>query len=464
MTRLGYNVQRIENENAFAGHFKKANLAGSLFFAGNTSFEFMVRLANENPDALIVVRNWPDTDQHKQMTPQQWMDRYANQSFGGKLIIGASNECEWTTEFLTWTLELCKLAVKNRVRICIINLNSGHNTKSEWAQAHDILQLAVDNPTLIYVGLHEYAGGLITSGFVGGDPTGIYNGQRIHPDYTKIENWPNSEDLRNTTQWHCGRFRWLEQYCQDTFGKLPSVILTEHGFDHLGDIGDWLNTLPRSINSINGWRTLTQYWKHLFPSMTAEQALWFQLKYAEEVIYADSCVKARFIFDYGPNPDWTPYRVDNVLEPFLESYAMVNVPISNEIFPRDVKLSIPGGGNLNIRPDASTVNPAIGSVPSGSIVTILSKYLLSGKNWCKINFNGRVGYISMLTNASGVDGVTLVDVLPPPVVNPPAPPVIDPTPIPPIVVPPPETNMDAVRQDLASAISNLQSVYKLLFP
>src|SRR5204863_2941406 len=102
-------------------------------------------------DELIVVRNWPDTDQHRQMTPQQWMDRYAGQSFGGKLIIGASNECAWNPEFLAWTLELCKLAVKNRVRICIINLNSGHNTKSEWKQAHDIRQLAVDNPTLIYV-------------------------------------------------------------------------------------------------------------------------------------------------------------------------------------------------------------------------------------------------------------------------------------------------------------------------
>lgn len=460
MTNLGYNVQKVENENAFADHFKKAKLAGALFFAGNTPFEFMVRLVNENPNALIVVRNWPDTDQHKQMTPQQWMDRYANQSFGGKLIIGASNECEWTPQFLAWTLELCKLAIKNRVRICIINLNSGHNTKTEWAQAHDILQLAVDNPTLIYVGLHEYAGGLITSGFVGGDPLGIYEGKRIHPDYSKIENWPNSEQLRETTQWHCGRFRWLEQYCQDTFGKKPSIILTEHGFDYLSDIGSWLNALPRSTGSINGWRTLSQYWKSVFPNMTSEEALWFQLKYAEEVIYADSCVKARFIFDYGPNPDWTPYRVDGVLEKTLENYAMANVPVTNETFPRNVVVTIIGGGNLNIRPDATTNLAPIGKVASGSIVKLLGKSLLSGKNWCKINFNGIEGYISMLTNASGIDGVTLSDVTPTPI-----PPVIDPTPIPPIIVPPPpETNMDAVRQDLASAISNLQSVYKLLFP
>lgn len=458
MSHFGYNVQKVENENAFAAHFKKAQLAGALFFAGNTSFEFMVRLANENPDALIVVRNWPDTDQHKQMTPQQWMDKFAGQSFGGKLIIGASNECEWTPQFLSWTLELCKLAVKNKVRICIINLNSGHNTPNEWAQAHDILQIAVDNPNLIYIGLHEYAGGLITSGFVGGDPTGIYQGQRIHPDYTMIENWPNSEQLRGTTQWHCGRFRWLEQYCQDTFGKKPSIILTEHGFDYLSDIGTWLNALPRSTGSVNGWRTLTNYWKQVFPNWTAEEALWFQLKYAEEVIYADSPVKARFIFDYGPNPDWTPYRVDGVLETKLENYAMAANPVTNETFPRDAVMNIIGGGNLNIRADATTNIAPIGKIPSGSVVKLLGKVLQSGKNWYRINFNGLEGYISMLTNASGVDGVVLTDVVPPPVINPP--PVVDPPPPP----PPPETNMDAVRQDLASAISSMQSVYKLLFP
>ena len=462
--KFGYNVQRLQDPVAFADHYKKAKLGGSLFYAGNTDLEYVAKLTDDNPGSLNVIRNWPDADQHRRMTPQQWMDSYANQSHSKRLIIGASNESEWTPQFLAWTLELCKLAVRNDVRICVINLNTGHNTPVEWAQAKEILQVACDNPDLIYIGLHEYAGGIITSGFVGGNPDGTITtnaGFQRHPglvDMTKRENWPTPEQLSEMTQWHCGRFNFLNKYCMDTFGKLPSIIITEHGFDYLSDIGSWLNSLPRRTSSINGWKTLGDYWNVVFPGMSREDALWMQLEWADTHIYAADNIKVKILFDYGPNPDWELYRVDGAIENKLEAYAMANTGFTIKVDNFTGVINIPDGKKLNFRPEPNTSKPAIGTLNTGNVVKVLSWYLQPNNNWCRINFNGVEGYVSLLTNSVGVDTVTFKIV-------PDVTPIPDPVPVPvptPVPDPKPETNFDAARAEIAKAIQALQSLLLLL--
>lgn len=463
MKDFGYNVQKIENPAAFEAHYKRAKLGGSLFY-WPVDTGLLNRLYDDNPQTLITIRNWPDTDQHLKMTPDEWIQRYASQS-QGKFLIGASNECEWTPDFLAWTLELCQktVALKGALRIVIINLNSGHNTPVEWAQAREILKLACDNPDWIYIGLHEYAGGLITSGFVGGDPTGIYQGQRVHSDFTNPSFWPEYDQLQTMTRWHMGRFKFLEDYCLQEFKKLPNVILTEFGFDFLGDITTWLDTLPRSTLHVDGWTTLSQYWKKIWPNLSTEDAMKLQFAYIDENIYAGSCVKVKYIYTYGPNPDWTRWRVDGVLESWMESFSMSDFVIKNENII--YKFVVPGGNNLNIRSQASVASPIIGKLPSGSIAVSLSRYLQLNNDWCRINFNGLEGFVSLLTNTSNVDQVSITPVIStPPVVTPP--PVVVPTPpdeLPPPQLPPVETNWTAVKADIDAAIAKLQSI-KLLLP
>lgn len=470
MIDFGYNVQRVENPTAFEAHYKHAKLGGSLFYAGQVDFSMLNRLYEDNPKTLITIRNWPDTDQHLRMTPDQWIHNYFAQSFGGRFIIGASNECEWTPAFLAWTLELCQkvVALQGTMRICIINLNSGHNTPNEWMQAKEILKLACDNPDIIYIGLHEYAGGIITSGFVGGNPNGtVYeNGTfKKHPaltDLTNPSNWPEYDQLQETTRWHMGRFKFLEDYCKQQFGKVPSVILSEFGFDYLGDIAPWLDTLPRDTLHVDGWQTLMKYWKTIWPNLSTADAMKLQYAYIDENIYQGSCVKVKYIYTYGPNPDWTRWRVDGYLESWLEEFSMANFVIKDE--NKIYKFVVPGGSNLNIRSQAAAAGTVLGKLPSGSIAVVLSRYLQNNNNWCRINFNGLEGFVSLLTNTSNVDTVSLSEIIPPIVINPP---VVTP---PPIVTPPPvETNWTAVKSDLAAAIATtdvlkakLQSIQTLL--
>ena len=113
----GYNTQFVERPAEFEAHYKRAKLGGGLFYHGAVDYGMLHRLYDDNPSTLITIRNWPDTDQHKRMTPQQWIENYGWQSYGGKFIVGASNECEWNAEFLAWTLELCKLVVSWKGKI-----------------------------------------------------------------------------------------------------------------------------------------------------------------------------------------------------------------------------------------------------------------------------------------------------------------------------------------------------------
>lgn len=454
MSGFGQNYQKVDNWDTLEASYKKAKVKGGLFYAEKTSFAHLTRLYDDNPETLIVIRNWPDADQHRTMTPDQWLNKYGWQSYGGKLIVGASNESNWDSQLLRWTLELCQkvVALNGAVRVCVINLNSGHNLRSQWAEAHEILKLACKYPKLIYIGLHEYAGGVITSGFVGGNPDGTVTnssgGFDKHPgllDLTVEANWPKGQAAKDTTMWHCGRFKILQDYCEDNFGSWPSVILTEHGFDSLSDIGPWLNSLPRDTQSVNGFKTLRQYWQRIFPGMSIEDAYWKQLVYADENIYRNTCVKVQIIFSRGFNPDWVNYEVGPWMDDKIAAYnAKVEAPpvtIVND--GKSYYVNVPDNAKLNIRPEPNTSKAPISSLPSGSVVEVLNRYLQLNNNWCRINFNGLIGYISLLTNSANVDAVQLVEVQPPP---------------------PPETNFDAAIQEIDDIIVKLTSLRELLTP
>ena len=459
MSGFGQNYQKVDDWDALERFYKAAKVKGSLFYADKVSFAHLNRLYDDNPETLIVLRNWPDADQHLTMTPDQWLNKYGWQSYGGKFIVGASNESNWDGKLLRWTLELCQkvVALNGAVRVCGINLNSGHNGTEQWAEAHEILKLACMYPRLIYIGLHEYAGGVITSGFVGGNPDGTVTNDRGQfikheglKDLTVEANWPDRATAVGTTMWHCGRFKFLQKYCEDSFQSWPSVILTEHGFDSLSDIGPWLNALPRDTQSVNGFKTLRQYWQRIFPGMSIEDAYWKQLVYADQNIYKDSCVLVQIIFSRGFNPDWVNYEVGPWMDDRILAYnTKLETPVTTINDGQSYTVIVPNNAKLNIRPEANTTKAPIGSVPSGSVVKVLNRYLQLNNNWCRINFNGQEGFISLLTSSTGVDGVKLNPVVVTPPVEPP---------------PPQETNFEAAIKDIDSIIVKLQSLRELLTP
>ena len=116
-------------------------------------------------------------------------------------------------------------------------MNRGRQPRpEEWSQGKELLQLASQYKEWCLVALHEYAGGIITSGFIGGNPNGTAtdNGNMVKRDglvdYTKVENWPTPAQAKDMTMWHCGRFKFLNMYCKSEGIPLLRIAITEFGF------------------------------------------------------------------------------------------------------------------------------------------------------------------------------------------------------------------------------------------
>ena len=138
--------------------------------------------------------------------------------------------------------------------------------------------------------------------------------------------------------WHCGRFRFI-QYALDQWKlRWPRIVITEHGFDHMGDVSQWLNGLARNHNDyprVIGWMTLAQQWENWWrtnPGWSAEQAYFEQVAYADRVIYQGSAVEAQLLYCFGASSsDWRHFNIQNAfnLQERLVNYARFNGQVTN---------------------------------------------------------------------------------------------------------------------------------------
>lgn len=281
------------------------------------------------PGTTVIFREYGsrgDGDLHLQSDPKAWLDGHAHQAKDG-IVLHVLNEPPFNTEVMEWLTEMLRLAAPRGIPLIVGNWAVGNPQPEQWPMARDLLQLLDQYRNLFILGLHEYAGGVITSGLVGGNPTMIQPGS-----------WP--QDVSSITRFHMGRFKFLMNYCDSVSIRHPRIILTEHGFDDTSDIKAWEETLKKTAPYLNirGWKTLRNQWQDWFGGLgwSAERAYFEQLAWADRTIYRNSPVEAQCIFCWGhSSQDWEQFDVAEAPEfqRLLEEYARTGVVSQPDIAP-----------------------------------------------------------------------------------------------------------------------------------
>ena len=280
------------------------------------------------PNTIVIHRSWGakgDDDIHKQLNPQQWVEQKRKEVDGSDLWCYTSNEPEFSDELLNWHVEVMQLAAKEGLKLVVGNWSVGkpNDVDNDWKRARRMLELLDQHHDTMILGLHEYACGVISSGFIGGTPEerGL-----IMP-----ESWP--QDVSKIgAMWHCGRFNFVVRYCQNEGIRPPRIIITEHGFDDVSDIKTWTEKLAKTATfgnpggNIRGWKTLETQWNTWFSSRgwSPQRAYFEQLKYADQKLYQGSVVEAQLIFSWGHSNDiWAQFDIADAkeLHSLMESYA-----------------------------------------------------------------------------------------------------------------------------------------------
>lgn len=296
-------------------------------------FDFAQQIQNAAPNCIVIHRDYMgvggDDNLCQKMPPEDWLTLQENKG-DFRLYRYTCNESGWNKEVIDWHIRLIKANALKKVplRLCILNLGVGQPRPEEWEQGKELLQLASKYSAWCLIGLHEYASGIITSGFIGGAPD-----DPRHTNFIPVSNWPTPAQAKTMTMWHMGRFKFLNLYCTSAGIPLPRIAITEFGFDHLGDIEAWLNTLQKTdpYTSIRGWKSLKNQWAAWFNSLgwSSERAYAEMLEYARKAIYENTNVVGMAVFcAYLTGSDWDEFDISKASEfqKWRTTYAQIAAP------------------------------------------------------------------------------------------------------------------------------------------
>lgn len=305
--RLGPNYLGVPDVAEEMRHARAAQFGGGLFFQNQIDFarDFKTAL----PAANVVMRNWPDRTLPKSV--DDWLQKNRHLAEGG-LIVQTVNELGFTPENIDFHTQLLERIKRDKIdmRVGILAMSVGNPGPDDWPRAEKLLRLAAAMRDKVHLILHEYYGGVITSGFRGGNPT------MIQP-----ETWPT--DTSNITLWHVGRYRFLKKTCKLLGIPLPRIIIGEFGADFTGDIGPWLATLKSTkgqYDIVDGWRDLVDQWRMWWPQWDGATAYMKQLAYADQYIYLDEEVESILFFTRWNDGSWATYQTNPEMDKQMEVY------------------------------------------------------------------------------------------------------------------------------------------------
>lgn len=387
MLRFGYNTLSVQDPEAYLCHLHQLQPRAVLFYSNQ--LDYARRAKAELPNTEVILRNWPDHDFHFRQTPLEWVNWYEPAAAGG-LMLYTTNEPGFSQRLLDWTYEVMLIAAQRRLKLCVLNLSVGTPSPDDWSKFNRILKLAAEHRDLFVIGLHEYAAGIITSGLIGGTPN---THGFIDPQF-----WPTNTEI--LARWHCGRYAFLVNHCRSIGLEVPRLMITEFGWDFLGDLSEWIKQQPREGSELpDGWRTWVKAWQSWWPKWSSGDALFNQLEYADKELYGPE-VEALLLFAYGSDGNWDDYRVDGVLEPFLEAYAtrssyppVTSTPrLQEKPTPQDPRWSAPhlviAPNGAWLRDDATTQSHKLALLSTGDIV----RYINLPGDWHAIWAANQVGF------------------------------------------------------------------------
>lgn len=314
MTRFAYNYLKVPDVKTEMEHANKANLGGGLFFQNDIAFARDFKAAR--PGRQVVLRNYPDKTLPSSVS--EWLR--VNQPLAeGGLIVQTVNEIGFGQDVIDFHVALLERIKRDRIRmnVGLLGLSVGTPGPDEWYKAERLIRLAADLRDQVHLILHEYWGGVITSGLIGGNP-----GQFIDPF-----SWPT--DTSDITMWHVGRYRFLKKFCNSKGLPLPRIVIGEFGADYVGDIGNWLKTLPSDggqYDSVDGWRDLVTQWRRWWPQWDGATAYMKQAGYADEYIYTDEEVELIAFYARWNDGSWKTFQTNPELDEQMEDNGQLEAP------------------------------------------------------------------------------------------------------------------------------------------
>ncbi len=279
-------------------------------------------IKNVSPKTEVIYRAYPgggDESIWQRLSPEQWVAEARRKSEGLGCWVYCLNEPGFGDDVLNWLCKVIDIAMPAGLKLVIGNFSVGTPEPGAWGSpaAVNLLSRLNKHRANLVLGLHEYAVGVITSGFVGGAPTELYiEGHLAHRDFISPANWPGRNEALNTTMWHVGRVKFLLNACRKMGINPPRVVMTECGFDSLTsdpstDLRRWIASLPTNEGEIRGWRSLRPYWAKVYPQWSHEQAYFEALKYAWNTIYAGTTVEGMVVYCYGhADAQWASFDVE----------------------------------------------------------------------------------------------------------------------------------------------------------
>lgn len=416
--RISYNLhgQNIKDKPRLLAHLRATAPAWVLVM---DNLELAREIKAALPATNVIFRAWPDDDIHKRVSPADWVNQKAAAIGGADVWCYTTNEPGFSDDVLNWTNAVIELAAARGLKLCVGNFSSGTPEPDDWHRpaAIRLLHLCDSHRDTVVLGLHEYSGGVITSGMISGSPA-----------FIQPSDWPRR--VENVACWHVGRVRLLLQACDwlSVSIKPPRIVITEAGFDDMSDIKTWLDGLLKTppYTSIRGWKSLWNQWRAWWPTWTPQKAYFEQLKYADNVLYKDTPVEGMLMFSWGASSEmWQQFDVSdaNELQGLLEAYANEGTPTA----PPPRKYA-PGAYTcadttpFNIRALPSISAGKQGSLMPGDAVKALDVDAVAadGLTWQKFEVTPKAAPNLLIT---GWIAVTDLD-LTPKVTEPPAPPPV----------------------------------------
>lgn len=408
---FGWNTLRIDDKAAYLAHIRKLRPKALLFYADQLDFARQIKA--EFPDMVVIIRNWPDDNLYVKQSPQSWLSQHEGQASGG-LYLYTCNESGLTADNIQWHMQLMDLCIQKNVHLVMLNPATGTWDTPDFERLKPLLIKASQHRELFVIGLHSYAGGVITSGIAGGLPinAGIATSVNDAPgskghNFIPHDKWPTRDEIiqNNWTTFHLGRHSWIIRYCRDILklAELPRFALTETGFDYLGDVGQWLNSLDHSgFTSVNGWQTLRSQWVSWWGG-SADGWYIEQFKYAALALMEG--LEFALFFCYGDDGNWHNYDVSKSGIPALLEQATGTPPVTPLPFDYgDMPLCLLEITNSKItsiylRAMPSTDNSPLSQIPDGAKVNYSQNALNSGVyKWHKAIYQGVTGFIAETGN------------------------------------------------------------------
>ena len=278
------------------------------------------RLARQLPDTQVIYRAWHDRDLHWDTSPEEFLEREAHFAVDG-VVVHTTNEPPnpssdiEAARLVNWHREVIKLSAQcktplspNGLKLCILNFGAGGPDIDKWGLYDSLLRLVAENRDRVFIGLHEYAVGVIYSG-----TEAVEDGQITGMDWRAWagDHYPSSPLTTDRYNfWHTGRYKYLLRYCEENGIGKPQIIFTEYGWDQLTDeiSTEYLRELAEPeqyppdppFDHYRGWRSLERVWTDWGDNFSMIN----QLEWANDNLYTEPEIVGHCLFAVSESPDW----------------------------------------------------------------------------------------------------------------------------------------------------------------